>query len=277
MKALILLVAAVISILPACAVADLNTGLVARYTFEGNASDFSGNGNHANAFGMFNYVTGGLVGGALHIVGDNSLYYANGGYVGLPSMPATLNNAFTVSLWVRDEATGGYPVEEEAYISFGALGGPRVENHKRNTANPHVLYNIDSGLGGPLHTFIAEVQHPISTADFFSAWKMMTMTYDGSTMTAFVDGQAIGSAAMSGLSVFPAGTAALGRHWWQSGSSARMSATFDEVRIYDRALNAEEVGLLYAVVPEPSAFGISLSGLIGISRGRTGRRKNLSA
>jgi len=42
--------------------------------------------------------------------------------------------------------------------------------------------------------------------------------------------------------------AALGKHWWAdnaAGSSTRLIGSFDDVRIYDRALSAAEVQELY--------------------------------
>src|SRR5688572_24627722 len=92
---------------------DITTGLMAHYTFEGNASDVSGRGNHGALDGRVQFVAGGVIGQGLQLLGDNSLIYVNGGHMVLPEFGSTMNNGFTVSFWVRDEVLGNNPTGEQ--------------------------------------------------------------------------------------------------------------------------------------------------------------------
>jgi hypothetical protein len=73
-------------------------GLVAYYPFNGNANDASGNGNHATPAGNYEFLTNGLSGGAIRILGDFSQFYSGGGHVLLPTFGSNMNSGFSLSL-----------------------------------------------------------------------------------------------------------------------------------------------------------------------------------
>lgn len=99
------------------------SGLIAYYPFNGNANDASGNGNHATPAGNYQYLTNGLSGGAIRIIGDFSQFYAGGGNVLLPAFGSYMNSGYSLSLWVRDEVIGVEPVGAEDYINFQGPNG----------------------------------------------------------------------------------------------------------------------------------------------------------
>lgn len=82
-------------------------------------------------------------------------------------------------------------------------------------------------------------------------WHHFAYTYDGRTATAFVDGRAVGS------SSFDIDTAAsplfLGRNSNQGhgGGDKMQDGLIDEVMVWSRALNAEEVASLYKTYAKP--------------------------
>ncbi len=225
---------------PAPAV-NLNDGLAAYYTFDGNANDRSGNGNNATPSGSFQFVAGGLSGNALRINGDSSLFYAGGGHLLLPKFSSALNAGFTVSLWVKDEALGGQPINEEHYVSFGALDLAETQI-TLNSVTKVITFNIDSGQPGSA----VQILKTINPSSDYPLWKHLVLTYIPGKMAAYFNGTKIGELSAT-FNVFPVATAALGRHWWNGGgaSSARMSATFDNVRVYSRALSESEVQVLF--------------------------------
>jgi hypothetical protein len=100
-------------------------------------------------------------------------------------------------------------------------------------------------------------------------WQHHALTYDGVTgiYRGYVNGTLVGEANYAGA-IYPTNDyAGLGKHWWiqygQPEASTRLNAIFDEVRIYDRALNETEVTLLSSI-PEPSTFILAAIGLIGL-------------
>ena len=226
----------------------LNDGLVAYYPFNGNADDESGNGNDGTVEGSFVFTPDGREGNAVKLNGDRSLFYSGGGFVDLPSFDSTLNNGFTISLWARDEAIGTNPVGQENYISFGVLDqaetGIGINN---NTGSPFLFWYMDTGEGGAAHLDRVSIEKPVgSLTQFASEWKNLVMVYRPGVLRAYLNGEFVGEENIT-FEGFPFSYSAIGRHWWSngSGSSARMSVTIDEVRIYDRTLSQEDVSELY--------------------------------
>jgi hypothetical protein len=81
---------------------------------------------------------------------------------------------------------------------------------------------------------------------FRNRWKHFVVVKTGSSITWFRDGIRIGSAATANA-IFPAERFVFNHHVWTvGGSSSRMSATYDDVRVYDRVFDEDEVRLLYA-------------------------------
>jgi len=82
--------------------ADINTGLVAYYPFNGNANDASGNGN--------NGIVNGATLTADRFGNPNSAYSFNGAsdYIRVPnSNSLQLTNDFTLSAWINCKSLGG--------------------------------------------------------------------------------------------------------------------------------------------------------------------------
>lgn len=220
---------------------NVSDGLVAHYEFEGNGNDSSSNGNNSSPSGSYSYSSGRLGGSAIRINGDNSLYYSGGGYVDLPSFSTDLNDGFTVSLWAKDEVLEGSPTNEEAYVSFGVLDTNGWISVDLNSSTESVIFKIqdtsDSSGGS--------IPYSINYSEFISEWKHIAFVYEAGRFEGYINGVSVGVVTMPHSGIFPVTEAALGRHWWSSGSSARMSATFDDVRIYDRVLGEAEINNLF--------------------------------
>ncbi|NBU72816.1 MAG: hypothetical protein EBS53_15465, partial [Bacteroidetes bacterium] len=217
---------------------NLSKGLIAFYPFDGNANDVSGYSNHATPQGNTQFLNNGLSGGSLRITGDFSLYYSGGGWVQLPLFNSNLNAGFTFSLWAKDEDMGGYPVNQEEYISFGELNHTLASIGLTDNGNYVIWKDLSSGSQpGVTSKAVGDDR----------SWKNFTLTYTPGTLTLYRNGSVIWSTNTT-KDIFPVQFAALGKHWWDNGgsSSARMSCTYENVRIYERALNAQEVGQLYS-------------------------------
>lgn len=226
---------------------NITSGLLAQYTFEGTANDISGNGNNATPGGIFQYPTAGLTGSGYRITGDNALFFSGGGHLVLPTFSAALNSGFTISLWVKDEQIGRSPTGEETYVSFGIVDQPTFGISLLGDSR-QILFYLNSGLGG----VAKEVARPLNFETELGTWRHLVLTYTPGKMTAYFNGAKIGEQLIT-VNVFPVTKAALGRHWWSGGggSSARMSVTYDSVRIYGRALTEADVRQLYLTESTP--------------------------
>jgi hypothetical protein len=241
----ILLVFAVVVI--AVRAQNITSGLIAHYPFEGSPNDVSGNGSNGTPGGLFQYASNGLTGSALRISGDNSLFYSGGGHVLLPTFSTALNSGFTVSLWVKDEVLGGDPNQEETYISFGIVDQPTF-GISLNSVTRRILYYMNNGSGG----VAKDIPKPLNFAADLASWKHLVLTYTPGKMAAYFNGTKVGEQLIA-VNVFPVTRAGLGRHWWSggAGSSARMSVTLDNVRVYSRTLTDADVQQLYATETSP--------------------------
>ena len=219
--------------------ADVGSGLMAYYPFEGNADDQSGNSNNATPQGDFSYVSEGLHGQGLRIHGDNSLFFAGGGHVLLPTFDSALNDGFTYSLWVKDEEIGTSTTNHEAYISFGDADS-RQSGIDLTNGLDKIRWSISGGSADIVRST------PITIPEALDKWKHLVFVYEPGDFRGYLNGRLVFQRDVS-KEAFPVSHAALGRHWWDSGasSSARMSATFDNVRIYGRALDDADVAALF--------------------------------
>ncbi len=235
---------------------QLSDGLFAFYTFEGTAEDQSGNANHAMPGGNHSFGATGLQGQALRIAGDGSISYAGGGHLLLPSLPAPDNAGFSVSLWVKDDVRG---VDTEAYVSLGDESSAYMNILLRPEQNHPLMFSGHNGSGGGF-----QIAPLLNEAEYFlpNRWKHLAMTYGAGAVRAYLDGKPVGEAAAV-FELFPVSVAAVGRHWWNGGnsSSARMSATVDNLRLYQRTLSAAEVEVLHAFDAMPSSNFIT-NGLV---------------
>ncbi len=246
---------------------NLTNGLVAFYPFEGNANDASGSGNNATPAGSFQYLANGLTGGAIRINGDFSQYYAGGGRVMLPTFGSNMNSGFSLSLWVKDEVIGVEPVGAECYINFQA---PNVYPHCQITLLnwspspwPSVAFEIHSGPGGAANFEKSIGTYPINAGTYPNAWKHLALVSGPGKFACYLNGSKIYETNVFYTNIFPASYGALGSHYWDNGNSscARMSVTYDNVRIWNRVLTDQEVQQLNAFDQNLVTLGISIKTL----------------
>ncbi|NBU71660.1 MAG: DUF5011 domain-containing protein, partial [Bacteroidetes bacterium] len=239
----------------------LNRGLVYYYPFNGDTKDASGNGNHATAMGN-SYVTNGI----FRTIGDGGGYYSGGGYLPIPNINAYLSNACTVSLWVKDEELTY--AHGEKYFAFGPETTSSLAMGIYRYPSEISFHLFQQGSPGQNAAEAIISTNNLSLPDFTQN-KHLVLVFGGGSLSAYLNGSLIGNVA-TGLQPFPLqdnNLAALGMHWWGSswsgsGNSARLTASYDNVRIYNRALSGEEVTQIYQleVIPDTQAPVITLIG-----------------
>jgi YD repeat-containing protein len=194
-------------------------------------ADLSGNGHTTTAvYGPA--PTAGIVGNALQFDGTND-------YVSLGN-PAELNftGAITLSAWIKPEATDGL----RNIIAHGHATSPAGEVHLRINNGS---YQVGSWNGTNYFASAA-----IPTGDV-GTWVHLTGVYDpdAGQWRLYRNGQLLASAVHATGAVAVNGNWAIGARG--TGTERFFQGAIDEVRIYSRALDAGEIGVLAATDSGP--------------------------
>lgn len=207
---------------------NVNSGLIGYWPFNGNAKDATP------------YQNNGIVNGALPTADRQGR--ANSAYllgstnqwinVGSPSTYNILPNAFTYSVWLNwsgTNSTGQWPEimgANNTHVYFGI----RTSNYGGTIYFEYGKPPFDGASGN--WAGLASYAIPANT------WHLYTVTYDGSTLTAYVDGAFRQQATSVQLDPTFGGMT-----FTTSGSG--WVGSIDDARVYSRALSATEVQTLY--------------------------------
>ena len=200
------------------------TGLVAAYGFdEGSGTttaDTSGNAN-TGTLSSATWSTSGKFGKALSFNGTSARVNVN------DSNSLDLTTAMTLEAWVNPasassafrtiilkERTG-----QLVYALYSSTGNGRPDS--------------EATIGGSNRTLAATSALPTGT------WTHLASTYDGATLRLYVNGIQVSQLAVSGSITTSTGALRIGGNaiWGEY-----FSGLIDEVRIYNRALTAREIG-----------------------------------
>jgi len=196
---------------------EFGSGLVARYEFEGNYDDISGNDRHATPVGDISFEDdrGGQV---LSLPGGSNQYVA------LPEVGLSGNDPTTIACWAKADHTSipdwtlifGFTTpggDCGSHFNIGSIGGP-------------------GGVGAHLWCWEATIFSDEEALE----WRHYAMTFDGSTINYYGDGVKKGSTSMD---LWRRGDIV------QIGSRATQDSSFpgnvDDARVYKRALSDDEI------------------------------------
>jgi arabinan endo-1,5-alpha-L-arabinosidase len=206
-------------------------GLVAHYQMDGDVQDSSGNGFHGTLAGDPNfpvaYVNGpaGLGKGLLF---DGAIGHQ---YIDLgPINPSAATGKLSVAMWAKWDGLSD---------AWQGLIGKRQSGWSAN----EMMWQLEANqTNGSLH-FQREGANDLqlTTGLTVGQWTHLAVTFDGTTLTGYVDGAQVAQTTFS----FGFATAApvqIGSS--SSGGGNAFNGTLDEVRIYDKALSADEVKTL---------------------------------
>jgi len=191
--------------------ADITTGLVAHYEFEGNVSDSSGNSYNLVSGGTQAYEAG-TFGQAYIFNGvDNNLTFD-----GLP-----ISGDGTISYWIKDSNNTGV----EMYLSTGGFDGTLRVMAIENTAE---LIADTAGNTGDNIT---------SAGTLDGAWHHVAVTFLGTTTKIYIDGI---DRALDYDTVEDINISSLLNIGHEAGGFL-FTGSLDDVRIYNRALTATDI------------------------------------
>jgi hypothetical protein len=215
----------------------LSQGLLAYYPFNGNVNDESGNGNNGTIFNNAVIVAdkNGKPQSALSVDGSNGVIVSNG---------AKLINAdsMTISLDVMARALG-----RQVYVStinfntgngLGYLVGASVPGDTRN-----VFGVARSGYDCDVH-YTDNANNVLGISIEKEAWYTMVVTFKAGTLEMYMNGQRVGTATVQSPKInICQNTNFIIGNWWQN-DLAGLNGKIDNVRVYNRVLNADEIKAL---------------------------------
>jgi len=212
--------------------ADLTGSLLAHWPLDDTqgaiATDLSGAGNDGTLVGGAQWTTG-RRSGAIDLDGADD-------FIAIPDSPnLQFDQAITIAAWIQSDrvASAGTVLSQGDDVQL------RVFPDKLR-----FRISVDTGT---------ELQ---SAFNFVNAtWYHLVGTYDGRVMRLFVDGIEIGAVQAVGIPLNASGADwAIGR---RSGTNAAnlFDGRIDDVRIYGRALSADEIHLLAKDEPQRASLG----------------------
>jgi hypothetical protein len=207
-----------------------SNGLVAYYPFNGNANDQTSNGNN------------GIVNGATLTVDrtdfENSAYYFDGvsNNITGPTINWPLgNSARTISIWIK---LSTLPANGEN--NFLIEYGPEIEECM------NVIYFQYTQVNGKRIVYDGYFDGIVENYDFLvDTWYNIVSTYDGTLAKLFVNGQLLVQDNKPSWNTVASEFRIGG--WYNSISF--INGTIDDLRIYNRALNTNEILALYNEIP----------------------------
>ncbi len=224
--------------------AQPTNGLVAKYSFSGNANDEVGS-NHGTVHGAT--LTTDRFGTA-----NKAYKFTNGEYITLPDAAALKSTTMTVSLWVK---VGGFNSSNVGtnYI-YSVINTP---TNAYFAAFSMSYYSNGKYLNVSQNSSSQSVLG-FSTIGCDSTWQHYVMGIDNDSIKMWVDGVYQWSQHKGFTTTYTTDSVYIGA----SGNTTYngfLNASVDDIRVYSRMLNAADIDSLFNE-PKPANVGISDNG-----------------
>lgn len=206
---------------------DITTGLVGYWPFDegtgSTANDVSGNANHGTITGA-TWENAGL--------GPALLFDGTGGVdLGSPTLLEELGDGdSTLACWVQSSSSSDGDLI--SICSPGDDGALLLQYDGSGFANTHIW--TSGGFGGVN-------SNPDSIRD--GNPHHVAQVVDGTTILVYIDGVLSTSGSISGTKVAGSGSVRLAA---RAGAATHVTGSMNQVRLYNRALDADDIAALYA-------------------------------
>ena len=201
--------------------------LVGHWPFNGNANDESGNGHDGTVFGAT--LTADRFGNG------NSAYAFDGidDYIEVASFAIiATRSSFTIAAWFKTSSSASQVIYGESEDK-GVEDFVLLEKHGGGSVRLDLRFDDNSTFDLGASTTLED-----------GNWHHVAATRDGDNYKIYVDGREENSDNVSGTS-FSIDHALIGSGWSESAPTDHMEGAIDDVRLYDRALSAEEIAALF--------------------------------
>lgn len=201
-------------------------GLVAYYPLNGDAKDYA-NANDGTVNGAI--ISAGINGKACYSFDGVDDYIDCGDKEPVKN----INAAITVSLWAKYDTyvgSGG----SQSYSVVVVKGSPWTFLME----NPSNKIRFRMTVGGSDLNASDTVSHELNR------WYFFTGVYDGTAIKMYKDAVLVGTTSATGAISTNSSTMKIGTY---TGNTYNMDGTVQNVRIYNRALSAEEIKILYDI------------------------------
>lgn len=206
---------------PSTEPASLLAGIVNRYDFLGNANDLKGTANGTVTGATLTADRKGKADAAYMFDGKSHISLGN---INLPDAQ------FSYSAWVKpSESKGG-----TQNIFSKHKSGTDALILRLNNSNK---YTFEITLGGMFYNIATEKSPSITKYD------LLTVTYNNAVFKYYVNGELAAEKAVTGAITKNSLPFTLGK--WAANASEYYTGAIDDLRIYDRALSADEAKELY--------------------------------
>lgn len=216
---------------------DLNLGLVAYYPFNGNALDATGRGN--NPISNNATLTSDRNGTS------NSAYSFNGlnQYIQIPnSDDFNQDSSMSISYQFLTQATNLQAIIGK--IQYTGATGTQFNTGINFKNFPGVYYGVNPSGGNCAGLAISNSQVYSNSQVPLSEWTCVTVTFDRGIQKIYLNGEIrqITNSGFAKMLKCTNATVQIGT-WW-SGDPQWFNGKIDEIRIYNRAINEDEVKAL---------------------------------
>ena len=223
---------------------NLAKGLLLYLPFSGNILDSSGNGNITTAVngGGLTYDAHGYANSAFGGNGyDQAILVANNGSIKFDTALTVSVDFMTTDLSIRHAFL--------TMVDYADGSGPSFGITTSVPGNPSLLDAgfVDastgcSGYGPPIHP----LNDTTALVPALGAWYNALVTYERGTVKVYVNGTLIGTKVTSSQEVNLCSDAYVVVGGWWSGDPIGVAGSLDNVRVYNRVLNAHEIAALAA-------------------------------
>jgi hypothetical protein len=226
---------------PITSMLDVTNGLVAYFPFNGNANDASGNGHNGTVNGAT--LTTDRFGQA------NQAYLFGGAsaYITVPFASSVFSGDFTASVWFNaSDIAGGWPtlLYEENQSFLLEIAGLAC-----GCAGPGHLISLSHYPPYPAGTFSWNLDWPEQTP--IGMYQQVVVTKAGTNVTMYLNGQIVVVGNVTDPQTQLGQNLIIGNNGLGTAWGGQFHGVVDDIRIYNRALPAQEVeDLYYLEAPE---------------------------
>ncbi|MCS3794709.1 PKD domain-containing protein [Niastella sp. OAS944] len=242
---------------------DLKQGLIAYYPFNGNANDESGNNHNPSV------VKATFTSDRFGKTNSASEFNGTSNFIRIPDNKAFhFTSGFSISAWVMIKGFYGGPCHGNRILMKGSLDLPYSGNYMLGFDDNHYTRGANCSTKNPdrAHQSFYGIYDAIISNEYVipNKWYLLTYVFDGSYASLYVDcnlhskGNAKDQHFSNNEDLFLGKMNNAQYPYWYNG-------LLDELRIYNRPLNKNEISALCNKIPETASKPIICTGENAVS------------